>query len=377
MNTYQIKDSAFYDIAEKSSCEILHYADYILSPYYDKMDIHTESQKINFVLDALILGEFWNCYNKYATIPFLKQKKYLLQFLYSLRYVSIKSKSFFDSVRGYLASVTITKPSEAPANIDLESISRLTDFMDATTEFKEESIRIKYLSAKISKLSRKASGNLLLTIMTLADKFREISKENLSDYTQDISVFLETHHDTYFRKENYFFTGRSETEYFLNIIGANLLNMDLKEEFLNTRKKIVILPCCMTDSASCKAKPHEHGFSCVKCNPDCHVYDILDSLDCKISECILIKHSSNFSKQLKPWAHQKHTGLIGVACILNLLKGGYEMKKLDIPSQCVFLDYSGCKKHWLIDLPTNLKHQQLLKVLNQDHSLSQCDFSQS
>jgi uncharacterized protein len=55
---------------------------------------------------------------------------------------------------------------------------------------------------------------------------------------------------------------------------------------------------------------------------------------------------------------------VGVTCILNLLTGGYEMKRLNIASQCVFLDYCGCKKHWDNDeRPTTLNLQELIDVI--------------
>jgi uncharacterized protein len=40
------------------------------------------------------------------------------------------------------------------------------------------------------------------------------------------------------------------------------------------------------------------------------------------------------------------------------------MKRLNIASQCVFLDYCGCKKHWDNDgTPTTLNLQQLLDII--------------
>jgi len=39
------------------------------------------------------------------------------------------------------------------------------------------------------------------------------------------------------------------------------------------------------------------------------------------------------------------TKKIGITCILNLLAGGYEIKRLNISVQCIFLDYCAYKKH--------------------------------
>jgi uncharacterized protein len=81
-------------------------------------------------------------------------------------------------------------------------------------------------------------------------------------------------------------------------------------------------------------------------------------------KCYLIPHSSDFSRFLKKWENNTDTALVGVTCILNLLTGGYEMKRLNIASQCVFLDYCGCKKHWDNDeRPTTLNLQELIDVI--------------
>lgn len=364
MNTYQIKDAEFYSIAEKSSYEILRVADETLSPFYGELGISGNSSKVNFVLDSLILGVFWREYNRYLSLTFLHQKKAILTALYSLRSISNSTKSFFDSIRGVLAAKTIVSELEDAYPFNIENAEKLTVFMDATTEFKEESIRVKSLLEQLHHISEDSAAKLLNNINTLTDYFINICRSNLSRYTEYVDRFLSDHKEKYFYKENYFFTGRSETEYFLNIVGATLLNMDLKEAFAKTKRKVVILPCCMAMQSTCKSVAHEHGYKCTKCNKKCNVYKLVDSLDYEVAECILIKHSSNFSKQLEPWADQSETGLVGVACILNLLKGGYEMKKLDIPSQCVFLNYSGCKKHWMIDVPTDLNQNQLLNILS-------------
>jgi hypothetical protein len=39
-------------------------------------------------------------------------------------------------------------------------------------------------------------------------------------------------------------------------------------------------------------------------------------------------------------------GVTAVACLLNILPGGYEMRSRRIAAQCIPLDYPGCHKHW-------------------------------
>jgi len=60
----------------------------------------------------------------------------------------------------------------------------------------------------------------------------------------------------------------------------------------------------------------------------------------------LVPHSSGFSRWLDRWQRDKGIGVTAVACMLNILEGGYEMRARGIPSQCLPLDYPGCRKHW-------------------------------
>ncbi len=43
---------------------------------------------------------------------------------------------------------------------------------------------------------------------------------------------------------------------------------------------------------------------------------------------------------------QRKIGPAAVACLLNLVQGGYEMRELNIPAQCVLLTFCGYQKHW-------------------------------
>lgn len=83
---------------------------------------------------------------------------------------------------------------------------------------------------------------------------------------------------------------------------------------------------------------------------------------------VLIPNSTGFSRYLKLRENSKDTGLTGVACVFNLLTGGYEMQKLNIPSQCVFLDSCGCKKHGLSGQSARINFQQLNKLVIHEES---------
>jgi len=103
---------------------------------------------------------------------------------------------------------------------------------------------------------------------------------------------------------------------------------------------------------------------CAKCDPDCTICRITKECEKCGAETRLIPHSSDFSDTLRIWQNDKRYGLVGIACILNLLRGGYEMRALGIPSQCVFLDWGGCKGHWSESgIPTDINMSRLIHIL--------------
>ncbi len=56
--------------------------------------------------------------------------------------------------------------------------------------------------------------------------------------------------------------------------------------------------------------------------------------------------------------------IIGVACPLHLISGGWKSSGMGIPAQCVLLDYCGCKKHWDRDgIVTEINFKKLEQIM--------------
>ncbi|HEX3012686.1 MAG TPA: DUF116 domain-containing protein, partial [Methanobacterium sp.] len=71
--------------------------------------------------------------------------------------------------------------------------------------------------------------------------------------------------------------------------------------------------------------------------------------------------SSAFSKSTKE--DRNELGIVGVACVSNLIAGGWKAGSLGIPAQCVLLDYSSCKTHWHKEgFPTDININQMLRL---------------
>jgi len=242
----------------------------------------------------------------------------------------------------------------------------LLEWLTATGEFTEEVTRLQqWIAFYITKTEAEISDTLR-TVISFSAIFEKLGKEKVGKYTTNVSYFISNTLNEYTHREDYFLAGRKENEYFLNMFGAEIMNRQLRESFYNTSEKAVLLPTCMRTEpeGKCKAKSDGKELVCARCHKDCNIGMISTSLRDKGVTTYLIPHSSEFSRFLTKWKNNKETGLIGVACVLNLLRGGYEMKRLNIASQCVFLNYCGCKKHWDKDgVSTNVSINRLLQVI--------------
>ncbi len=332
--------------------------------YVEEYKIEEPRKWEEYFLELLMIGVFWSVYSPLISVK-TKYYRVLFNALYFIRTKSKMLKPGTDRIRGYLAMLLLQKNQLIKPGFDLKNIRLLICWLDCTKEFTEE---VKRLANWITFFDKNPDvfKNIQDSIFDFTCRFKEESQFVFSEYTKNVEKFLAETHPGYKGEENYFFTGRKEVEYHLNMVGASILNEVLKEEFNTSKNKVVLLPTCMSSGKSCKAKSKGLEMVCTHCTPSCNVSKISKELEENNIKSVLIPHSSKFSQFLKMWANQKETGLVGVACVLNLIRGGYELIDLNILSQCVFLDYCGCKKHWGKTGPqsTNLNLEQLKKILH-------------
>lgn len=314
------------------------------------------------LVDMLVTGVLWIEYKQHVKNR-LHLKAAFLKGLYRIRNTSPLIKKLSDQWRGRLASRWLTKKSESKAELSRKNMLKLCHWLSATNEFNSELKQIKSWVHYFHSLSPALASQQLQRIVDFALWFRDAAHNQLGNYTSGVHSFLTTHHSRYYSREDYFFTSRHEAEYHLNMIGAEMMNQSMRADFLKTERKILLLPSCMASGKHCMAKMNETGLSCSKCTPECRVREISEKLDKEGITTCLIRHTTGFKDDLKKYAKQKHTGIIASACVLNLLMGGLEMKRLNIPAQCVYLNYSACRNHWNPKgIPTNIDLLRIQRI---------------
>ncbi len=320
----------------------------------DKQNNKPAQTREDDLLDILLAGVLWNEYNgKWGNAIELQHA--VLNNLYKLRKKYPKWKDQIDKLRGKLATQWLDNKSNRNIAPTRRNFNKLVLWLNATGDFREEALRIKEVTNLLATFPPEYQKELLDQITLFATWFSKTALQNLNEYTCGTDYFLDQQHQKYHGREDFFFCGRKESEYHLNMVGAALMNRSLRKEFREAEKQILLLPTCMSANKNCAATQVGHTLKCTHCTPECNISSTSVEMEKLGIETVLIKHSSDFSKWLLPWANQKKTALIGTACVLNLLQGGFEMKRLGIPSQCIFLDYCGCQKHWKeVGIPTEI-----------------------
>ena len=117
-------------------------------------------------------------------------------------------------------------------------------------------------------------------------------------------------------------------------------------------------------AATCQAHVHGVDITCMACDPSCTVNRITQEMRRLGAAVYWVPHSAGFSRWLERWQREPGTGVAAVACMLNILPGGYEMRARQIASQCVPLDFPGCRKHWRREaIPTGVNEDRLARIV--------------
>jgi uncharacterized protein len=155
-------------------------------------------------------------------------------------------------------------------------------------------------------------------------------------------------------------------EYQLNMVAAEIMNRGLREEFVRTRRKVVLVPGCMRGprASKCKARVNGIDITCAACDRTCPVNQLTRLMKSREAAVFMVLHATGFSHWLERWQREPDCGVTAVACLLNILSGGYEMRARGIASQCVLLDYPGCQKHWHPEgIATAVNPGQLVRIV--------------
>ncbi|WP_410511908.1 DUF116 domain-containing protein [Paenibacillus sp. BR2-3] len=298
-----------------------------------------------YVLEFLMIGVLWRVYSPKAA-ALNSHGGRLLYRLYQMREKNKRIKGQIDLLRGVLGTTLLAKSTKAVIRKHLDQLGKLIEWLQASGEFDQESKRIAIWRDFIKNKQPRESKHIISEAVQLGSWFEKRSQDALGGYTLNVDPYIENNRQRLKWKENMIFCTRERVEYHLNMVGAEIMNRSFKEAFAQTKEKRVLLPVCMKlkSDDKCRAVQTEDGYVCKGCSKDCQVNTITALGKEHHFKVLIIPHASTaFGQQ-----HIKkgEVGIIGIACILNLISGGYKARELGYEPQCVLLNYSGCLKHW-------------------------------
>lgn len=331
------------------------------------------------IFEALMLGVFWNNYSS-RSLKLDERPQKLLSKLSTLRNEIPSLKEEIDDLRGFMATMflfedipirtvyigssEISKTSKM-AELTKKNLKLLLKWLEATGDYIQE---LKHLKIWKEFLSRKSDEEFALNITSVlmfADWFHETACENLSQYTSQVNNFLDEKLADHIDKEDLIFCGRKQVEYHLNMVGAEIMNGVFRDEFEKRSRKVILIPGCMRyyGESPCQGIKENLGLKCSMCQNECPANKISKKGLKEGFEVYIISHESSAFSQSTP-EERNQLGIVGVACVSNLISGGWKSDSLGIPAQCIVLDYVGCQNHWHKDgFPTEINQHELEKIL--------------
>jgi hypothetical protein len=327
----------------------------------------TVRSRDEYVFELAMLGTLWCTYGDDAHGVSVGWTK-IMAGLASLRQRGGLVKSIADSARGVMATLFLSPvdrnwcPRPTP-----EHLGRLLNWMAATGDYVQEVRRLRNWLDYWAGQPQPVIAAEITMALGFSDWFADRSLVVLGKYTPNVEQFLKEKQPGHRWKEDVIFSARRRVEYHLNMVGAEIMNRAFRDDFLKAKNKAVILPACMRYYPKPQCKARSNGLSCVcaECMPQCRVNQ-LTKMGRKFGFTVhLVPHESSvFSGDAGKKLIGEGVGIVGIACVSNLVSGGWKAKGLGLPPQCVLLDHCGCRKHWHSQgIPTDINLGRLREVL--------------
>jgi len=136
--------------------------------------------------------------------------------------------------------------------------------------------------------------------------------------------------------------------YIRNILAVGVLSRRMREAFLKTQRRIIVLPECLKkygEQTCCKADLSDGVSTCTQCNAECIVYETVERF-CNTHTTLVLEPEDMDAYVAGLRKEYGTVGVVGVACVLTMLSGFEKTLPHEHPPQGVFLHYSSCDHHW-------------------------------
>jgi uncharacterized protein len=271
-----------------------------------------------------------------------------------------------DSVKGrFLPRVYFPEEAEIiPSECSLW-IKLLRRWLKSVGEFTEEIHRLESLFKYISRMSEESRLAFVGRIDRFADFIDGLCDGSLKKYIKGLDSFRKGELAKRKGREDYILCSKTRSEYYLNMVAAEIMSRVNKKNFATRSKRTILLPSCMScPDIWCHKKKVRGGYHCVGCSDGCSVRLITEMASRRGSDHRIVVHGSAGYSSWSSYGGNARDAVIGVACVANLLSGGLKGKRLGLPVQCVVLDRPGCL-HWCDRAsPTELYQKRVREIIS-------------
>jgi hypothetical protein len=270
------------------------------------------------------------------------------------------------TVRGWIVSLVLHagNPKNNQETQGLEQTHLLLEWMQAV-DYGGQVERLSEWQSYFETLSPQNVDEIITRCRSLAHDFAEDSQRILGAYTQGVTKFLQEEAPRHACQYDSLFVSRRPVEYHLGMLGTELLSRAYRQRFLETQRKVVILPPCMRaqPEGECKAISTPLGDHCMYCTPGCAIWAVTKLGEKQGFEVFMMPDELRKFRSGSP--DGKNTfGVVGVSCALTNWSGGWDLDKEGIPGQGLLLNFVGCSYHWdKHGIPTEANLKKLIELI--------------
>lgn len=335
----------------------------IYSDLSKKLSIH----KYDLILQLLIIGVLWREYgNKRFSLG--SYFKPLFKALQITERNSLLLKPTASIIHDWLTGLLLNNDANAQNSISKQNYLHFLKWVECTNEYAEE---LEYI-APITEYWKSINSFEFIfqfnDVLKFSEWFYRGGRFYLGNYTIDIPVFIKKFKSQYRYKKNYFFVTRSESVYFLNLVGTELLNKKQKNQSYSKKNKVLLLPTNIDGATNCNPIQRKELLYCSQCNKECSIKKLSEKLKLNDKlEIVITPKKSNKDQIISKLLLEENIEVINVCCITNLLKNSLRMQHKKTPPRCVFIYDIGCKNAWIKELFPTLINEELLTPLIDHH----------
>ena len=320
---------------------------FIQMPSLHRDDNGVASLPISVMMDALVFGVLWQEYATWATKIELVDLNLVAE-LSEIRIRFPESRQSIDRARaesyaGFLKlrpSVEQQTPEVSTANLDrffvfLEALGEYHRIVDHLREFVLNNVMVGVPSFR----------TVMQEILAFSSFFASESGKFLGAYTSSCCSYLRSLKQEPVDDAESILRSRNAVEYHLNMVVAQWMQQENLQAYVETDRLSVVLPHCLCPTPEdCEAEWTGNRYNCLQCKPNCPVSSVQELCNCYSAEMVLIEHASGFASWIKDTVQVENHGIVGIACVSNLIEGGFEAQRRSIPVTCVPLNRPGCSQ---------------------------------